>query len=77
MEMGMTAKAKFLERAAPIVTLANAEKWAELTDKYLFVEELLDGLEIAANDARVELIESEFNNLLWASVGAALKKLEA
>jgi hypothetical protein len=57
----------FTDAVAPHITIDNARAYATQTDKWLWVvDNILDPLDIATSDARVNWIEDRFDELLAA-----------
>jgi len=60
--------AAFIEAVTPFITIGNAREYAAQTDKYLWViYNILDEVEIRANDARVSWVEDALEALLAAN----------
>ena len=67
----------FIEAVTPFITIDNAYEYAAQTDKYVWViYNVLDEVEIRANDARVNWVEDELEALLIRAEGAAKRRYD-
>ena len=56
----------FAERIRPILTLENAQEWNSISDQFLFVCDRIEACDFRWTDARVEYVETKFEELLAA-----------
>lgn len=54
----------FITAVTPALTLENARTYTRKTDKYVWVCDLLTGLDIRPTDARVAWVEDRFEEVL-------------
>jgi hypothetical protein len=56
----------FAEKIQPILTLQNAQEWATESERFLFVTSLIEECDLRWTPARVEYIETMFEQFLAA-----------